>query len=77
VNQALINVEEKIERFVGRRTKTPARLKTRLQVQAAGLQFHRAFGHHWSARGVHRFKTHEEADKWMIKMLARSGISKT
>jgi hypothetical protein len=77
VNQPFINVEEKIDRFVGRRTKTPDGLKAGMRIQAAGLQFHQAFGHHWLAKGIHRFKTHEEADKWMIKMLARSGMTKT
>jgi len=27
-------------------------------------------------RGVYRFKTHEEADEWMVKMLAQSGKQK-
>jgi predicted transcriptional regulator len=77
VKQPSINVEEKIDRFVGRRTQTPDGLKAGMQMQAAGLQFHRAFKHRWLAKGIHRFKTHEEADKWMIQMLVRSGMPKT
>jgi hypothetical protein len=77
VKEPFINVEETIDRFVGRRTQTPDGLKAGMQMQAAGLQLHRAFGHRWLAKGVHRFKTHEEADTWMIKMLVRSGMPKT
>jgi len=74
LNQPFVNVEEKIDRFVGRRTKTPDGLKAGMQMQASGLEFHKAFKHCWLAKGVHRFKTHEEADQWMIKMLVRSGM---
>jgi hypothetical protein len=28
-------------------------------------------------KGVYRFKTHEEADEWMMRMLARSSPAKT
>jgi predicted transcriptional regulator len=74
VKQPFVNVEEKIDRFVGRRTRTPDGLKAGMRMQAAGLEFHKAFKHRWLAKGVHRFKTHEEADQWMIKMLVRSGM---
>jgi predicted transcriptional regulator len=74
VEQPFINVEEKIDRFVGRRTRTPDGLKAGMRMQASGLEFHKAFKHRWLAKGVHRFKTHEEADQWMIKMLVRSGM---
>lgn len=76
VKQPFVNVEEKIDRFVGRRIKTPDGLKAGMRMQAAGLEFHKAFKHRWLAKGVHRFKTHEEADKWMIQMLVRSGMPK-
>jgi hypothetical protein len=75
VKQPFVNLEEKIDRFVGRRTKTPDSLKAGMQLQAAAVEFHRAFKHRWAAKGVYRFKTHEEADLWMMKMLARSDQS--
>jgi predicted transcriptional regulator len=74
VKQPFINVEEKIDRFVVRRTRTPDGLKAGMRMQASGLEFHKAFKHRWLAKGVHRFKTHEEVDQWMIKMLVRSGM---
>ena len=77
MNQPFINIEEKIDRFVGRRTKTPDSLQICMQLQIAAVEFHRAFKHRWAAKGVYRFKTHEEADQWMIKMLVRGGMSKT
>lgn len=77
VKQPLINVEEKIDRIVGRRTKTPDSFKTGMQLQALGAELHTTFKHRWCPKGVYRFKTHDEADEWMTKMLARSGMSKT
>ena len=77
MKEPFINLEEKIDRFAGRRTNTPDGLKAGMQLQAAAVEFHRAFKHRWAAKGVYRFKTHEEADQWMMKMLARSGPDKT
>jgi hypothetical protein len=77
VNPPFINVEEKIERFVGRRTGTPDSLRAGMQLQETAAQLHRAFKHRWMPKGVYRFKTHEEADAWMTKMLAQSGLPKT
>jgi hypothetical protein len=48
-----------------------------MQLQLAAAQFHKTFKHRWMPKGVYRFKTHEEADEWMMKMLARSDLPKT
>lgn len=77
VKTPFVNVEEKIDRFVGRRTGVPDALKAGMQLQATGAQLHKSFGHRWWPKGVYRFKTHEEADAWMTKMLAQSGLPKT
>ncbi len=73
----LINVEEKIDRFVGRRTIAPDALSTATSNKADAVGWQKAFGGLRTPRGVFRFKTHEEADEWMIKMLARSRKQKT
>ena len=77
VKQPFINVEEKIDRFVGRRTGTPDSWQTGMKLQALGAELHKTFKHRWMPRGVYRFKTHEEADAWMTKMLARSNLPTT
>jgi hypothetical protein len=74
VQAQFINLEEKIDRQVGRRTRRMDGLKTGLPLQALGAELHRSFKHHWCPKGVYRFKTHEEADEWKMKMLARSGM---
>jgi hypothetical protein len=68
----LINVEEKIERTVGRRTGPRDSFRAGMQLQALAVDLHRSFKHRWIPKGVYRFKTHEEADEWMTRMLARS-----
>ena len=61
VKQPFINAEENIDRFVGRRTKTPDAWQAGMQLQETAVQLHRSFKHHWMPKGVYRFKTHEEA----------------
>jgi len=77
VKQPFINVEEKIDRFVGRRTGTPDSLRAGMQLQETAAQLHKSLKHRWWPKGVYRFKTHEEADAWMTKMLAQSDRPKT
>ena len=71
VKQTSINVEEKISRFVGRRTKTPDALSTVTSNKANSIAWRKAFGGVRVPRGVYRFKTHEEADQWLWQMIAR------
>ena len=71
MKQPFINVEEKIDRFVGRRTKTPDGLSTKTSYKADSIAWRRSLGGIRVPRGVHRFKTHEEADKWLWRMIAR------
>jgi hypothetical protein len=46
-----------------------------MQLQRLAVELHRSLGHRWAPKGVYRFKTHEEADEWMNRMLARSQIN--
>jgi hypothetical protein len=71
VKQPIINVEEKIDRQVGRRTKTPEALSTAASNKAESIAWRKALGGVRVPRGVHRFKTHEEADQWLWRMIAR------
>ena len=67
----LVNVEEKIDRFVGRRTKMVSALSTATSSKLDAIAWRKAFGGIRIPRGVHRFKTHEEADQWLWRMIAR------
>jgi hypothetical protein len=71
VKQPSINVEEKIDRFVGRRTRTPDALSIATSTKADSIAWCKAFGGLRVPRGVHRFKTHEEADQWLWRMITR------
>ncbi len=71
MKQPLINVEERIDRFVGRRTQTPDALSTATSNKADAIAWRKALGRVRVPRGVHRFKTHEEADQWLWRMMAR------
>jgi len=72
-----INFEEKIDKIVGQRITNPDPVKAGMQLQELAVQLHRSLKHRWAAKGVYRFKTHEEADEWMNRMLARSQIQKS
>jgi hypothetical protein len=71
VKQPLINVEEKIDRIVGNRTEPPDGLCLATSTKADAIAWRKALGGVRVPRGVHRFKTHEEADQWLWRMIAR------
>jgi hypothetical protein len=71
VKQPWINAEEKIGRMVGRRTGQPKGLSTTTSNKAESIAWWKAFGGVRVPRGIHRFKTHEEADEWLWKMITR------
>ena len=67
-----INVEEKIDRIVGKRTKTPDALSLTNSNKADAIEWQKALGGLRVPRGrVFRFKTHEEADEWLWRMITR------
>jgi len=70
VKQSFINLQEKIDKIVGRRTRTPDAFRSGMQLQSLAVELHRSLRHRWAPKGVYRFKTHEEANEWMNRMLA-------
>jgi hypothetical protein len=71
LKQPFINAEEKIDRFAGRRTKTPDGLSLSGSTKADSIAWRKNFGGLRVPRGVYRFKTHEEADQWLWRMITR------
>jgi hypothetical protein len=71
VKQPFINVEEPIDRVVGRRTKVPDPLSLRSSHKADAIAWRDALGGIRVARGVYKFRTHEEADEWLWKVISR------
>ncbi|MBI3494191.1 MAG: hypothetical protein HY047_20790 [Acidobacteria bacterium] len=65
------DAEEKIDRIVGKRTKTPDGLSTATSHKAESIAWRRSFGGARVPRGVHRFTSHDEADQWLWRMIAR------
>ncbi len=59
MEQPFINFEEKVDKIVGRRTRTPDAFKSGMQLQSLAVELHRSLGHRWATKGVYRFKTHE------------------
>jgi hypothetical protein len=45
VTRPLINLEEKFDKIVGRRTQTPDAFKNGMQLQTLAVQLHRSLGH--------------------------------
>jgi hypothetical protein len=75
VKQPLVNLEEKIDKVVGRRLKAPDPLSVRTSRKADSIAWRKAFGGVNVPRGVHRFPTHEEADDWLWRMISRPKTS--
>ena len=67
-----INLDENIGKWVGRRT-APANPLTVVPGQKdEARRWKQAFGSPHIPRGVYRFKSHEEADAWLMKMITRT-----
>jgi hypothetical protein len=66
-----INMEEKIGKTVGRRTEISDPLAYALALQEIASGLIKATGRGLCPKGVFKFKTHEEADAWMLRMMAR------
>ena len=58
-------------KVVGRRT-SPASLSSREDSKAAAVAWRRAFPTPFVPKGVYRFRSHEEADEWLWKMITRT-----
>jgi len=67
----VINVEESIGKTVGRR-KPGAPYSSKGWDREAMIRLRAEFGGVRIPRGVFRFRTHEEADRWMIQTTARA-----
>jgi hypothetical protein len=71
MKQPLVNLEEEIDRIVGRRTKAPDALCARTSSKAEAIAWRKAFGGVRVPKGVYRFRTHEEAEQWLWRMITR------
>jgi hypothetical protein len=72
VKAPIINVEEKIEKTVGKRVAPADSFAAGMKLQETALQFHKSLRLLLAPKGVYRFKTHQEADQWMMRMLTRN-----
>jgi hypothetical protein len=70
-HEPFVNVEERIDRLVGRRTRTTDALSTASSRKIDAIRWRKALGGIRVPRGVHRFRTHQEADDWLWRMIAR------
>ena len=67
----VVNLDEKIGKWVGSRRPPAVALKAVMQTAEESRGWKKAFGTPHIPRGVYRFKSHEEADQWLIKMLTK------
>lgn len=66
--QSPINIEETFGKIVGRRVlNKPAEYGMKLQ--EAGSQLQQTLDINFVPRGVYRFKSHKEADEWLMNMM--------
>jgi hypothetical protein len=66
-----INFEEKIGKTVGRRRMPGDPFAYGMALQKNGIELSKSLGLRGIPRGVFRFRSHEEADAWLMKQLTR------
>jgi hypothetical protein len=70
-----INIEETIGKTVGRRVlKNSTDYGAKLQ--EAGSELQQSLGIKYIPRGAYRFKSHEEADEWLMNMMSRAAAKR-
>jgi len=67
----IVNIEEEPDRVVGKRKAPADQFKVGMEMQTLVRQLRSTFKLPGVPKGVYRFHTHEEADQWLTKMLAR------
>jgi len=67
-----INFEEKIGKTVGRRKPPRDMFAFGMSLQENGIQLAKGLRLRGLPKGVFRFRSHEEADAWLMKQLIRS-----
>ncbi len=72
-----INMEEKIGKTVGRRTEIADPFAYAMALQKIGNELLKATGRGLCPKGVYKFNSHEEADTWMLQMMARPAVKKS
>ncbi|MEO6236706.1 MAG: hypothetical protein ABIQ52_06870 [Vicinamibacterales bacterium] len=71
MDKTSVNAGETSTRVVGKRTQAPDALSTTTSRKADSVAWQRSFGGVRVPRGVHRFKTHDEADRSLWRMITR------
>ena len=66
-----INFEERIGKTVGRRTAPRDAFAYGMALQETGVELAKTFRLRGVPKGVFRFRSHEEADAWLMKHLTR------
>ena len=66
-----INLQDPVGKMVGKRQRPPDLLNTTTDSRRRARSWRQAFPTPFVPKGVHRFRTHEEADQWLWKMITR------
>lgn len=69
--KVFVKANKTVTRVVGKRTHAPDGLSTTASRKADSIAWRQSLGGVRVPRGVYRFKTHEEADRWLWRMIAR------
>jgi hypothetical protein len=67
----VLNLEEQIGKTVGRRATVRDAFEYGMRLQKTGGELAQTFGHPGIPKGVFKFRSHEEADAWMMKHLTQ------
>jgi hypothetical protein len=69
--EPFVNLEENIGKVVGNRKPPKDPLLSYNRSKEEAMRWKRVFGTPRIPKGLYRFKSHEEADAWLWKMITR------
>lgn len=68
----IVNLQDPVVRTHGKRKYPKDSFEAGMALQKTGADLYCSLGHGLVPKGVYRFKTHEEADAWMRRMIVRN-----
>ncbi len=69
--ESIVNLEEQPGKTVGKRSAPADSFQAGMDLQQTVVDLGKSLGQGLVPRGVYRFQSHQEADEWMMQMIAR------
>ena len=72
----IVNIQDPVKKTVGKRTPPKDSFAAGMKLQELAVERLKSSDSRFVPKGVYRFQSHNEADRWMWKMISRPRITR-